>query len=588
MAKESKDTLEIGTTAAVEFLRHSARAAASLPKGNRQGLKLIMPCAPGSLIRSDIVSMRLVDCPQVKSVVDFSKPRQWFEGHEWGCDGIEKLEELAAGSVAGILLESVEGAAEAGPRLDALEVELRNRLSIPLFVNRPPSSPTLALVKGPRYPQERRRTGSNIATAADALGIKVIILDGPEHWLNESKYSNLYEAFLPIDVTRDDHLPQRIVDALAKSGRRIDGVSSLRSPYTPYAAAAAEMLGLPTTPPRGLRIATDKFETSIMSGHLAYKVSSEEEISILTKTTGIRYPLVLKPCVGANSEGVSLANNQSELTKAFEIVSSSSYGACVEEYCDGPELDVNVVLWKGEFLFYEVSDDFPKSGDGNTACRGFGFVEYANVLPSKLPNSELDMLRKSLHATLSDLGFRDGVVHLEARIKNSRMIYATRNGLMDLEDRTESCSDAPSSWLIEINARQPGKPESDAVESTYGIDYIGLALLLPLQDEERIKALSQPFANGPQYWCQMVFIQVERGGIFRSDDVCEELKLRRPDLAKHITKSCCFLRKGDEVPDPKTGMTAWVGYIDIFSRVSRRHVLEIGEIIRKEVRYSIE
>ncbi|KAH0556714.1 hypothetical protein GP486_005496, partial [Trichoglossum hirsutum] len=53
----------------------------------------------------------------------------------------------------------------------------------------------------------------------------------------------------------------------------------------------------------------------------------------------------------------------------------------IEEYCSGPEVDANLVLYDGELLFFEVSDDFPKSAGTNDSG---SFIKLSNVLPSKL------------------------------------------------------------------------------------------------------------------------------------------------------------------------------------------------------------
>jgi hypothetical protein len=38
----------------------------------------------------------------------------------------------------------------------------------------------------------------------------------------------------------------------------------------------------------------------------------------------------------------------------------------IEEYCDGPEVDCNFVLWDGQILFFQVIDNFPCAGDAVT------------------------------------------------------------------------------------------------------------------------------------------------------------------------------------------------------------------------------
>jgi len=245
------------------------------------------------------------------------------------------------------------------------------------------------------------------------------------------------------------------------------------------------------------------------------------------------------------------------------------------------------VLCDGELILFEVSDDFPKSADANGQGDVKTFIELANALPSKLPESELEVLRSSLHQSLLRMGFRDGFYHLEARVENSTMEYATVNAVLDLVERTSPPKTAPASWLIEVNPRPPGIQASEAVRHTYGVDYFGLALLFALEDRDRVRQLSHTFASGPQYWCEMVFIPTEKGGVYESGDICKGLFAKRPDLCDHVSGSFCFLKKGDKVHDPSTGVNSWVGYFNVFSRESREDLLRIGDVVRAEVEFSI-
>jgi hypothetical protein len=86
---------------------------------------------------------------------------------------------------------------------------------------------------------------------------------------------------------------------------------------------------------------------------------------------------------------------------------------------EGPKVDAN--------------DDFPSPGDYDSddltrEARVANFVETSNMLPSGLPSSELEPLRQRLHKLVLAAGFRDGVLHIEAKLQNSSYHYA-RNSL---------------------------------------------------------------------------------------------------------------------------------------------------------------
>jgi biotin carboxylase len=297
----------------------------------------------------------------------------------------------------------------------------------------------------------------------------------------------------------------------------------------------------------------------------------------------------MKPVTGYLSEGVVRVESLADLEAGVQTIDVDRHGAdfAIEKYCEGPEVDANFVLCDGELLFFEASDELPKGADVNGQGNLKSFIEIANILPSKLPESELALLRDSLHQSLLRVGFQNGIFHLEARIAHSSMEYVTKDGVLDLTQRSVPAKGTPSAWLIEINPRPPGIQASDASKHTYGVDYWGLGLLFALEDTERVKQLSYPFKQGPQYWCEMIFIPVEKGGVFDSEDVCTELFRRRPDLADCVSWCHCFFTKGDLIPDPSTGVNSWVAHFNVFSRSSRAGVLEIAECIRKEVRFSV-
>jgi biotin carboxylase len=583
---------QFGSPDTFNFFLACLGASCSTPEDKWRGLKLIVPCISGYIVRSDIIPLRLVDCPLVESVVSFAQPQQKFAGDAIEMDSFEQITEAFAAAASGLLMHQSLPHHSSSSELQEIETELHNRLSFPWILDVQPRPLTLALFLGGKVPPERAGTSASIYPAAKALGIKIIVLDTPGHWIEDAKYENLREAFIPIDIEQDDGLPNRIIEAIR--GRQVDGIATFFESWGPYIAKVAKELSLPTVEPDALEIAADKYKTSLAAGHKAYRAASLDQAKHIIQNEDIHYPLILKPCMGWLSEGVSRVQNDSELSLAIGKIDTDRHGVdfVIEEYCSGPEVDVNLVIDDGELLFFEVSDEFPKLGDGDSGSSKLGnFIELANVLPSALPTWELRLLRESLHQNLLQIGLHTGVYHLEARVKDSTMDYVSKNGLIELERRRDkrfAPNRSPTSWLIEINARSPGIQASNAIQSTYGIDYWALCLLFSLGDKERARALSHPFRDGPQYWCQIVFIPVENGGVFDSGDICEELMLRRPDLASYISNSFCFFKRGDIVPAPESGLTAWIAYFNIFSRTSRKHVLEIAERVRQEVYASIK
>jgi ATP-grasp N-terminal domain/ATP-grasp domain len=595
-----------GSAAAFRFVLDCLSAA--YHDGEHESVaRLVVPRSSGYIVRSDIMSLRLLDCSLVKSVVSFAKPQQFFDGKPISIDVVPNA---FAVSIGGMLLmkekkrrQHIHSSAGIGNGITArdslltsLDHELRNRLSFPWLSTQPPSKrrPTLAIVDGGLRGPDDGGTGGSIYTAAEALGIDMVVFDNPGHWVNGPKYCHWRKAFIPLELQLepDAGFAKRIADAVRSYEGHVDGILTFRDHYKVPVAEAAVQLSLLTYPPSAYAIATDKFRTSVSEGHTAYQASSAEQAVRIVQEHHLDFPLIIKPCNGFLSEGVFRVENLPQLEAGAQAIDTDRHGKefVIEKYCEGPEVDVNVVLCDGEVIFFEASDDFPKSADVNGHGNVKNFIELANVLPSALPKHEQALLRDSLRQSLIRMGFLDGFFHLEARVENSSMEYATKNHVLDIRERDnmEKGAAAPSAWLIEVNPRPPGIQASDAVKHTYGVDCFGLALLFALNDKHRAKHLSHAFAQGPQYWCEMVFIPVEKGGVYESGDVCEELFARRPDLADHVAGSFCFLKKGDRVSDPlRTGLNSWVAYFNVYSRESRAHVLELADCVRRELTFSI-
>ncbi|PMD64515.1 uncharacterized protein K444DRAFT_713612 [Hyaloscypha bicolor E] len=332
----------------------------------------------------------------------------------------------------------------------------------------------------------------------------------------------------------DESLSDHIIEAIQGSGHKIDGIITLFDPRAAATAKAAERLGLHVLQQRPSRLPRTSFEQAYWMAirPIACPLWRTQSLSLIFGGGGGGgggyFPLILKPVAGFLSEGVFLVQNFEDLDHAISaIVKLHGKDALMEPYCDGPEVDANFVLADGEILFFEASDDFPTSAEEGPNGT---FIEQANVLP-------------------------DGIFHLEARVQHSKMHYAKVNGILDLERRPASSSASsgvpqPSAWLIEINPRPPGVQSFQATAITYGVDYIGLSLLLAVGDRERAKILAQPFAQRHQYWSQILFIPTPKGGKFDSENVCAELKERCPDLVPHILVSFCHRKRGGIIPDP--------------------------------------
>lgn len=331
-----------------QFLLHTL--SAPVAQGQERLIKLIVPVAKGYIVRSDIITLRLQDCPLVDQTISFTNALQSYQGcsnssflpHK---DDIT-LPEILSAAAAIILVQPTS--------LDDLETvssdlnrELGNRLSFQWIIPEPARQRTLALVEAnSSHPGD----GLGLYTAAEALGIKLVVLDNAGHWLEGDHHVKSCDAFIPTRLTNppSKEMKDHILDSLRAYGNPVDGIITFADTYWPYVAEAANVLGLPTASPEAFRIATNKYHTSVFAGHQAYYASSLNQAISISQEPDLPYPLIVKPCGGWSSEGVYRVDSCDALLDAASAILASRHGPefVIEPYCDGPEVDSCSSGWR--------------------------------------------------------------------------------------------------------------------------------------------------------------------------------------------------------------------------------------------------
>ncbi|KAJ7692894.1 ATP-grasp domain-containing protein [Mycena rosella] len=586
-----------------QFLRDCIHLATSSPRS----LKLILPAVDGFVGRGNLFERRLLECPFAERVQGFLTLDQRAGPPQLSTPMSDCFDIIVSSAAAGILLQS--SASPDAAIFSLVDAELSARLALNWMLPSPAPHRNVVLVEGYSYLQN----GVGFIQAVKDLNVSVIVLGtgaphGPKHWLqNPENAPGFCEAFIPIDMAIDDDLPERIVAAVRgyTAFDRVDGILTGHDRYLVSTAKAAVILGLPASPVRTHEIATDKyamrrFEVESQGSdfqffHFPGFEDMKQRLTAVEDPAVVRYPAIVKPVSGYLSEGVARVSNAAELLASVARIDTKRHGhaVIVETYVDGPEFDANIVLCEGEILFFELVDDFPSAGDNAEAGAEGTFFETSEFTPSNLPLAEREIVQKSLHKTLLGLGFTWGLFHVEGRVKDSTMEFrADASGIVDLRLRVVSRTSPPSCFLVEINARIPGLGCAMSTIHSYGVDFYAAHLLSCLRDSARLRLVASPFhfpgrPDGSQYWCEVVFIQPDRGGQFNSEDPCGELLQRHPALAANVSRQLCCYAKGEIIPDPATGVCLLLAYFLAYSRKSRQHVREVSEMIRAEFRYEI-
>lgn len=289
-----------------------------------------------------------------------------------------------------------------------------------------------------------------IYTRLKELGPRMILIASEANWV-----SKLADGFIEADPL-DEVACVAKVEELVKT-ERIDGVITFWENAVPLAAALAQRFGWTGNAPQAALNARNKYLTRQTLENA--KLSKYQPAWALIKSASdlekaaarIGFPLVLKPAWGVRSQFVVKLDSLEEAKKAFEYVSTNmtpafdpiyKYGTDIlaEEYMDGAEVDVDLLVQGGEVKFHAFTDNFPTKEPF--------FVETGDAMPSRHEDKDLSDVLRMARETVRALGLTSGALHLEAKIT------------------------ASGPKLIELNARMGGDYLSDWIKTVWEVDLV--------------------------------------------------------------------------------------------------------------------
>ena len=278
---------------------------------------------------------------------------------------------------------------------------------------------------------------------AKDLGVRSVVIDAPGSWAERMVSERVIAKFIPLDLNRDSTSVLNDCAAAIRALGREEGFSMPAGVCTfcelsvPLVARLAETLGLPGPSSAAVDTARDKHSTRAamkaagLPSPSCYKVDGDDDLKKAASVVG--FPAVLKPLNGAASLGVKKVDSEAELQRCYADVLAEmratvvSSGALVkkdptapaddsgedpsfllEEYLDGPEVDVDVVMGLGEARYAKVVDNGPTAEPY--------FAETWGVCPSLLPSEGQASLQKLAIDSLKCCGFDCGVFHVECKL----------------------------------------------------------------------------------------------------------------------------------------------------------------------------
>ena len=186
-----------------------------------------------------------------------------------------------------------------------------------------------------------------------------------------------------------------------------------------------------------------------------FAVDTLEEIKEHEKD--VTFPCIIKPTDNAGSHGVAKVHSFQELLDNYEYAHQNSrHGkVIVEEYLDGPEVSVEVMVLDGEVHILQITDKITTEAPH--------FVEMGHTQPSQLPRTVQDAIRFVTDAACHAIGISTGPAHVEMKV--------TERGPV----------------MIELGARMGGDNiTTHLVPLSTGIDMVGSTIKVALGEQPDI------------------------------------------------------------------------------------------------------
>jgi len=313
-----------------------------------------------------------------------------------------------------------------------------------------PDGATVVIV-GAGYPGKRR-----IYERIAELGVRIVVAEEAGHWSQQLVSDAVAAEWLEVEVTgTPDTDAAAVLDALADAGVRPDGVLTFWEFSVPVVARVAAALGVPGNPVEAVDAARSKLRTRQVSEHMGLPTPKSQRVRSLDElyaaASEIGFPAVVKPEFGASAVGCVRVDSTASLSGVYAIVRRSIAGEEVmdfragndllfEEYLDGVEFDVDLVMQDGEPVFSSVSQNWPTAEPS--------FQETGLHCP---PDHNARAVRRLVELsvnTVQGFGLHRGVLHVEGK--------CTTQGPR----------------IVEVNARMGGGRIHEYVEAVWGVDLI--------------------------------------------------------------------------------------------------------------------
>jgi len=262
--------------------------------------------------------------------------------------------------------------------------------------------------------------------AAKKLGVELVFVTDRCHQLDDP----WHDRAMPVRFEAPEEAAHAVMQAQAE--QRVDGVLALGDRPTLAAAYVARGLGIAHNHPASVEACRSKLRLREVFRGAGLPTPWFRSVPLQAipepALMGITYPCVLKPISLSASQGVVRVNNRDEFlagaSRLKRLLESAEIQATrepnldrmiMEEYLPGREVAVEGLLTGGELRVLAIFDK-------PDPLEGPYFEETIYVTPSRLSETEQELIKRSFVEATRALGLTHGAVHGEFRL-NDRGVW---------------------------------------------------------------------------------------------------------------------------------------------------------------------
>lgn len=249
--------------------------------------------------------------------------------------------------------------------------------------------------------------------------------------------------------------------------------------------------------------------------------------------------IIVKPSRNSGSRGITklpTGYSESELRMAVNraINESRDRSAMIEQFVDGPEFSVEIIVWNKEVHVLQVTD--------KKTTEAPYFVELGHSQPSMFPTETVESVKRAAIMGVIALQVNNCACHAEVKVQNGQ------------------------AYIMEIGARLGGDfISTELTHLSTGIDMVAAAINVALGDKPNLEPIAEPQGVAIRYFTPVPgkVVSIENREALNRADVYE---------------AEIYVKPGDEVREVKSSLER-SGHVIVTAPTAKEAILIAEELV---------